>query len=95
MGAIVAVFLALTGWQWRLASRLSNAETSAEQGARLAAEADARADILERRLNEHQVYSAREYANRENLAALENKLIEAINRLGDRLDNAFMHREVR
>lgn len=44
---------------------------------------------VERDLVEHRVYVAREYVSNQTIAGLEEKLIKAIDRLGDRLDSLF------
>jgi hypothetical protein len=46
-------------------------------------------DKTESQLVEHRVYVAREYVSNQTIAGLEDKLIKAIDRLGDRLDSLF------
>jgi hypothetical protein len=93
--AIAAVIGALggaAGWLVRFSTRLSNIEAKADAAALAAASAALQAAHTDRELTEHRVSVAREYASNETIARLEGKLIEAIDRLGNRLDSLFVPR---
>ena len=87
--ALVAAVIAVSGWQWKLSGRISKTESDASSAFLNAAAAKMRSDILEDQFNEFRIHVASEYANRDHLEQLEKKLIDAINRLGDRLDKVF------
>lgn len=48
-------------------------------------------DRLRSEVVEHRVAVAKEYVSKETLTSLESRVIEAINNLGQRLDNLFKH----
>jgi hypothetical protein len=95
-GAILASFGLGGGWIFRLSGRLSQADAKADAAAK-----DARAaaltvaslslqlDQTKLALVEHRVSVAREYVSTTTLAAMEEKLIKAVDRFGDRLDSLF------
>lgn len=86
-GVVVTVLLAVGGWVWRLATRLAQAEATAHAAEIMASNASAKATILERDLAEHREHVASEYLSKGAMA----EITAAINRLGDRLDNLFIH----
>ncbi|WP_407122725.1 hypothetical protein [Bradyrhizobium sp. STM 3561] len=86
-GVIVAVVLAVVGWIWRLATRLAQAEASTKAAEILASAASVKASGLEKELASHKEHVAAEYVSRDAMA----EITAAINRLGDRLDNLFIH----
>lgn len=94
--ALITCLGLVGGWVFKLSGRLAMADAKAD-GAALAAERAALTaqalrvsiDQLERDLVEHRVNVAREYVSNQTVAALETKLIAAIDRLGERLDALF------
>ena len=93
LGAFALFQIAFAGFLFRVADRLNRAEESANTASVTAAAAKLRADMLEGQLVEHRVNIAKEYVSRQALESLESKLIEAINRLGDRLDRLFQQHQ--
>jgi hypothetical protein len=97
--ALGVVFSILSGILWfviGLTDRLNKAEAKAETAdaqantARISVAANrVEIDRLETSLVEHRVAVAREYVSKDTLASLESRIVEAINRLGDRLDRMF------
>lgn len=87
------------GWVFKLSTRLAAADAKADAAAEKANMAALTAQALrvaldsnERDLVEHRVYVAKEYVSNATIAGLEEKLIKAIDRLGDRLDTLFTAR---
>lgn len=100
-GTIAAcmLFLAATGWIVRLTLALSKADSKADKAEAKADSAVLTASALrvaieqvERDLVEHRVSVAREYVSNQMLASFEKKLIDAIDRIGSRLDSLFVPR---
>lgn len=94
-GAICAAIMLLItvgGLVFRLSGRLTQTEARADAAAKEATAAAIQAAHTDRELVEHRVYVAREYVSNQTIAGLEQKLIEAIDRLGTRLDSLFMAR---
>jgi hypothetical protein len=96
LGVLVAIISAIGGVVVRLTDRLNQAEAKAETAdaqantARISVAANrVEIDRLETSLVEHRVAVAREYVSKDTLASLESRIVEAINRLGDRLDRMF------
>ena len=83
----VAALVAVGGVIWRLAWRLSSNTERITAAETLATAASARTVELTRALAEHKEHVAAEYVSR---GALK-EITDAINRLGDRLDNLFIH----
>ena len=83
----VAALVAVGGVVWRLAWRLSSNTERITAAETLATAASARTVELTRALAEHKEHVAAEYVSR---GALK-EITDAINRLGDRLDNLFIH----
>ncbi len=102
IGAFASFLTALSilgGWIFRLSGRLAAADAKADAAALAAERAALIAQALrvaldqnERDLQTHRVEVAKEYVSSSTLAALESKLISAIDRLGDRLDTLFNNR---
>src|SRR5690348_8056273 len=95
LGAIATVggFVVIAGSiLWRLSGRLSDVESTADKGLLTAQAAKLAVEMLASDVNKHRVEIAKEYVTTKALESLENKLIEAINRLGDRLDRLFQQR---
>lgn len=68
-----------------------NAEAAAAAGTRAEA-ADQRAAQVGKDLSDLREHIAREYASREMVRVFEERIIDAINRLADRLDDVFKER---
>jgi hypothetical protein len=86
----------LGGWVFKLSGRLamsdSRIDIATEKAERAALTAQAlrvALDQNERDLVDHRVAVAREYVSNQTVAALEGKLIAAVDKLGDRLDALF------
>lgn len=88
------------GWVFRLSARLGQADAKADAAAEKAVaaaltNAALRIDLehTQNALVEHRVYVAKEYVSNTTIQGLEEKLIKAIDRLGDRLDTLFTARQ--
>jgi hypothetical protein len=86
-GAAVAFLVAVVGWIWRLSGRLASQDGRITAAATAASNATAKATILEQELSSHKEHVAAEYLSKDAMA----EITAAINRLGDRLDNLFIH----
>lgn len=86
-GIAVTVVLAVAGWVWKLSTRLAAADARITAAEALAASAGARADVMARDLAAHKEHVAAEYVSRDTMS----EITGALNRLGDRLDNLFIH----
>lgn len=96
IAAIVTVVIAIGGVLVRLVDRLNKAEARADGAERQAVGAAASVGNahlaigrMERELVEHRVIVAEKYVSKETLSALETRIVDAINNLGDRLDKLF------
>jgi NACalpha-BTF3-like transcription factor len=89
LGIFSTFMVGFGGFLFRVADRLNKAEARANEAAKVADDAKTRVDHLETELVNHRVAVATEYVSRKTLEILEGKLVEAINRLGDRLDKLF------
>ena len=79
-GIAVTVLITVAGWVWRLSGRLTSVEAAATR-------AEKRTETLDKALIAHKDHVAAEYVSRDALK----EVTDAINRLGDRLDNLFLH----
>lgn len=86
-GLAVTVILAMGGWIWRLSWKLATQDGRITAAATAASNASAKATILEQELSAHKEHVAAEYLSKDAMA----EITAAINRLGDRLDNLFIH----
>lgn len=86
LGSVITVAGLIGGWVWKLASRLAQTDARASAASTLAAGASGKASEIERELSAHKEHVAAEYVSR---GALK-EVTDAINRLGDRLDNLFI-----
>lgn len=86
-GAAVAAVLAIVGWIWRLSGRLTQLDDKAEAASKAAMSATTKASLVGAELAEHREHVAAEYVSRDAMK----EITDAINRLGDRLDNLFLH----
>lgn len=94
--ALITLHLLIGGILVRGMDRLNRAQSKADQvekevDAATIAIANSRSEIerIEKELVDHRVVVAREYVSNETLVSLESRIVEAINRLGDRLDKMF------
>ena len=85
-GFAFTVITAVAGWVWNLSSKLGEQEERSKSASIAASNASARLVILEQELSEHREHVALKYVNRDDLK----EITDAINRLGDRLDNLLI-----
>jgi hypothetical protein len=78
----------LTFWM-NFSNRIGDANSAAEAAGRQSSAATARVITLEKELTDLRVSVARDYVSKDTLDVMEKRVIDAINRLGDRLDKAF------
>lgn len=97
--ALITALGLVGGWVFKLSGRLAMADAKADAAAKDANTAAITTQALrvaieqnERDLVEHRVHVAKEYVSNQTIAGLEEKLIRAIDRLGDRLDAIFADR---
>lgn len=98
-GVIIAacmLFIAVIGIVVRNVDRLNKAEAAAKAASTRADDASVAAaalrlemERLENDLTDHRVATAEKYVSKETLASLENRIVDAIRSLGDRIDNMF------
>ena len=93
LGSVVAAIVAIGGVIVRLVDRINKADAKADAAERQAVALSASLSVarlelqsLEADLVDHRVAVAKEYVSKDTLASLETRIVEAINRLGDRLD---------
>ena len=79
----------MLGWVWQLASRLTLLEAETRAAKLLAERAEKAAAEAARRQQDFEVDAARRFVTDEMLTKFEERLTDAISRLGDRLDRAF------
>lgn len=94
VAAITASVVVLTFWL-NLSDRISKATASAEAAHSTAKEASIRAESIGAELARFREQVAREYVSHEALRQLEDRLVGAIERLGDRMDKLFEPRSPR
>lgn len=85
--AAVTALIAVGGIIWRLSWRLASQDGRIKAAEILASNASAKAATVERGLSDHKEHVAAEYVSRDAMK----EVTDAINRLGDRLDNLFLH----
>lgn len=78
----------LTFWM-NFSNRIGKADAKAETAGKQSSAATARVITIEKELTELRVSVARDYVSKDTLDVMEKRVIDAINRLGDRLDKAF------
>lgn len=86
LAAAITFAITVGGVLVRLVDRLNKSETKAAAADKSACTALARIITVEKQLVDLRVSVAKEYVSHPTLATLENRIVEAINRLGDRLD---------
>lgn len=79
-GLALTVVITVAGWVWNLSGKIAKIEE-------VAATAEERVGEIDKELTEHREHVAAEYVSR---GAMK-EMTDAINRLGDRLDNLFIH----
>ena len=84
--ALVVPGLAILGFWMSLSSRLTKAEVTASEARDDAREANEKATLLSASFALYREQIAREYIHREVMREVEDRLTQAIERLGDRLD---------
>jgi hypothetical protein len=92
VGGILTFMVTFGTLVFRLAARMVKSEEKSESAHLKASAIGVHLDQVERELVEHRVAVAKEYVSQQALASIEIKLIEAINRIGDRLDKLLDHK---
>jgi len=87
--ALIVPGLAILGFWMTLSSRLTKSEVMAEDAKKDAAEANEKATLLSASFSLYREQIAREYIHREVMREVEDRLTQAIERLGDRLDRVL------
>ncbi len=87
--ALIVPCLAVIGFWMSLSSRLTKAETIADEAKEDAKEANEKATLLSASFSLYREQIAREYIHREVMREVEDRLTQAIERLGDRLDRVL------
>jgi len=87
--SMVVPALAIIGFWMTFASRLTTAEAAAKEAKEDAKEANEKASILSAAFSLYREQIAREYIHREVMREVEDRLTQAIERLGDRLDRVL------
>lgn len=87
--SLVVPFLAIIGFWMAISSRLTKAEVTAEDAKKDAEEANSKATLLSASFSLYREQIAREYIHREVMREVEDRLTQAIERLGDRLDRVL------
>lgn len=87
--ALIVPALAFVGFWMSLSSRLTKAEVTALEAKDDAKEANERAALLSTSFALYREQIAREYIHREVMREVEDRLTQAIERLGDRLDRVL------
>jgi hypothetical protein len=89
--ALIVPAIAIVGFWMTLSSRLTKAETIATDARDDAKEANEKATLLSASFALYREQIAREYIHREVMREVEDRLTQAIERLGDRLDRVLEH----
>lgn len=87
---VATAFVRLIGWLNKTDAKAADADKKAENTALGVAAVRVELERLQSLMNQHRVEVAREYVSKDTLASLETRIVEAINRLGDRLDRMFV-----
>jgi hypothetical protein len=90
------ILSAVIGWVWLVSTRISKAEAKAEAAAQRAdvaginvAHNTIKVDKVADELSAHRENTAKEYVSFTHMIALENRLVDAITGLGNRIDGLF------
>ena len=85
----ITPMLALAGFWMTLSSRLTKGDLVSQAALKQAEEADAKAILLSASFSIYREQIARDYIHREVMREVEDRLTQAIERLGDRMDRFF------
>jgi hypothetical protein len=91
--ALIVPALAILGFWMTLSARLAKAEITASEAKEDAKEANSKATLLSASFSLYREQIAREYIHREVMREVEDRLTQAIERLGDRLDRVLERSE--
>ena len=87
--ALIVPAIAILGFWMTLSARLAKAEITSLEAKEDAKEANAKATLLSASFSLYREQIAREYIHREVMREVEDRLTQAIERLGDRLDRVL------
>jgi hypothetical protein len=87
--SLIVPAIAIIGFWMAFASRLTKAEVMADEAKEDAKEANSKATLLSASFSLYREQIAREYIHREVMREVEDRLTQAIERLGDRLDRVL------
>jgi hypothetical protein len=85
-------FVTLAGFVWKLADRLRGLEASAASAGAASSRADALATAAAQDLAAFKIEASRRFVTDEMLTKVEDRIVAAIDRLGDRLDRVIESR---
>jgi hypothetical protein len=92
LGVTVTILSTIIGLVVRLMDRINQGESKADAAGKQASTALSRVIDAEKGLVDIRVEVAKEYVSKDTLASLENRIVQAINNLGDRLDKLLQTR---
>lgn len=87
--ALIVPAIAIIGFWMSLSARLAKAEITSFEAKEDAKEANEKATLLSASFSLYREQIAREYIHREVMREVEDRLTQAIDRLGDRLDRVL------
>jgi hypothetical protein len=87
--ALIVPFMGVVGFWMKISSRLTLAEATAEKAEDAAKEANEKSTLLSAAFGLYREQIARDYIHREVMREVEDRLTQAIERLGDRLDRVL------
>ena len=87
--ALIVPAIAIIGFWMSLSARLAKAELTSSEAKEDAKEANDKATLLSASFSLYREQIAREYIHREVMREVEDRLTQAIERLGDRLDRVL------
>lgn len=82
-------FMTLAGFVWKLADRLRSLESEAGLARSAATQAESDVRRVDTELSAFRIEAARRFVTDETIEKLEGRIVDAINRLGDRLDRVI------
>lgn len=91
VSAIFVVISGVGGWVWRLSGRLTTVEIAAASAARENETSELKLEVVKKELESHKQEVAREYVSIRALSSLESRVVDAINKIGDRVDKLFLN----
>lgn len=89
IASLIVPAIAIISFWVTFTSRLTKAEVTAEEAKEDAKEANSKATLLSASFSLYREQIAREYIHREVMREVEDRLTQAIERLGDRLDRVL------